>query len=497
MKKILFPIALLAVIFTSCKNSYLDVKPTSSITAGNFYHTQLDIQQALNGVYASLRDWPVDIYLYLSEIRTNNFYAVFEDGQRDWFDINNYQVAPNDGTVHDTWQSLYQMVNRANEILAHIDAVKFDDPALKTQYKAETRFLRAFAYFQLVRLWGNVPLVTKVISPSEGLQIKQSPPADIYKFITSEMEAVKDSLPAEYTATTDIGRATEWAVKGVLAKVYLTMAGYPLKQTDKLNNAKTLLEDIIAHEGSTPKLMLAPNYADLFGVANDNKHAIFEVQYVSGGLGEGSTFPSNSIPNLNTSLVNARSLISPSRLTISDDLLSSYDPADKRYAVTFDTSYTTNDNPPQHSNVPFFKKFVDFGLTLTNYDDWPENFPLLRYADVLLMYAEVLNDQAGTPPTQAVDMLNRIRERAGLPDIHPATKDDFSTALRMEYRREFADEGQYWFFLVRNSEAVPVMNAWFKATGQNKTITEQQLVYPIPQTEIDVYPGLYVQNQGY
>ena len=498
MKKILFPIAAVIIVAgTSCNKDYLDVKPTSSITAGNFYQSQQDIQQAVTGVYSSLGDWPVDIYLFLSEIRSNNFYAVFADGQRDYFDLNNYQETAQDGTLHDTWQSLYVMVNRANGVLENIDHVNFDQPALKTQYKAEVRFLRAYAYFQLVRLWGRVPLVDKVISPSEGIQIKQSEPADVYKFITTEMNAVKDSLPGNYTAAGDVGRVTSWAVKGVLAKVYLTMAGYPLKQTAMMNNAKALLEDIISHEGSTPKLTLTSNYADLFGYKNDNLHNMLEVQYISGGLGEGSTFPSQVLGNVNTSLVNVTILNSASRLTISQDLLTSYDSTDKRFNVTFDTSYMTNDNPSKHSNVPFYKKFVDFGLTtLTSYNDWPENFPLLRYADVLLMEAEILNDQSGPAP-QAVSILNRIRSRAGLTPVAPASKAEFDLALQNEYRHEFADEGQYWFYLVRTEKAIPTMNAWFQATGRNKTIDQHNLLYPIPQTEMDIYPDLYQQNPGY
>lgn len=498
MKKIFIPIALFIMVAgMSCKKDFLDVKPTSSITAGNFYQSQQDIQQAVTGVYSSLQDWPVNIYLYLSEIRTNNFYAVFADAQRDYFDINNFQVTNQSGTVHDTWQSLYAMINRANGVLENIDKVNFDDPSLKSRYKSEVRFLRAFAYFQLVRLWGRVPLVDKVISPSEGVKIKQSEPADIYHFITTEMEAVKDSLPGNYTASGDVGRVTSWAAKGILAKVYLTMAGYPLNQTAMQDKAQALLEDIISHEGTTPKLALASNYEDLFGYKNDNKHALFEVQFISGGFGQGSTFPSEVLGNVSTDLVSVRILNSAARLTVSEDLLNSYDSIDTRFNVTYDTSYTTNDNPPRHSNVPFFKKFVDFGLTtLTNYDDWPENFPLLRYADVLLMEAEILNDKSG-PTQQAVDLLNRVRTRAGLAAITPATKEEFDKALTTEYRHEFADEGQYWFYLVRTGKAIPTMNAWFAATGRTKTIDEHNLVYPIPQTEIDIYPDLYQQNPGY
>ncbi|TAN19748.1 MAG: RagB/SusD family nutrient uptake outer membrane protein [Chitinophagaceae bacterium] len=500
MKKIWFFIILAGiVILSSCKKSFLDQIPTSSITAGNFYHTQLDIQQAVTGVYSSLSDWPVGIYWYLSEIRSNNYYVTSDGAQRDWYDFNNFQANAEDQTLHDTWQSLYQMVNRANEVLAHIDNVPFDNPALKTRYKAEVRFLRAFAYFQLVRLWGNVPLVDKVITPAEGIQIRQSSPADVYKFITNEMNAVKDSLPAQYTAASDMGRITSWAAKGILANVYLTMAGYPLEQKDKLDSAKTLLQGIIASEGSTPVLTLTPNYSDLWGYKNNNKHFMLEVEYASGGLGIGSTFPSQNIPpNLSTKLVNVRSLLFDLSVQVSPDLISSFDTSDLRFNATIDTSYVTSDNPPQHGSTPFFKKFVDFGLTnLTNYNDWPEDFPLLRYADVLLMYAEVLNDGAGSPPVQAVSILNRIRARAKLQPIYPATTGDFAQALTAEYRHEFADEGQYWFYLVRTGQAVQVMNNWFQATGRSKTISNNNLVYPIPQTEMDIYPGLYKQNSGY
>lgn len=500
MKKIFFPVTILCLIaLASCKKSFLDVKPTSSITSGSFYLSQQDIQQAVNGVYAGLRDWPVGVYWYLSEVRSKNYYVTFDGAQRDWYDFSNFSDNSSDQTLHDTWQSLYRMINRANQVLEKIDNVAFNSSSLKTQYKAEVRFLRAFAYFQLVRLWNKVPLVDHVITPSEAVKIKQASPDDIYKFISSELNSVKDSLPPKYTAGSDIGRATQWAVKGILGKVYLTMAGYPLNKTGMLDSARIVLKDIIDHENQYPQLSVTQNYASLFGYKNDNLHNIFEVQYVSGGLGEGSTFPSQNIPpGLSNSLVSVRSLLFTSSVQVSADLINSYENKDVRFGVAIDTAYPTNDNPPQTGHTPFFKKFVDFGLTtLTNYDDWPENFPLLRYEDVKLMYAEVLNDQAGTPPAEAIAILNAIRKRSGLNPVTPLTHDDFALALETERRHEFTDEGQYWFDLVRTKRAIPVMNSWFQATGQNKTIDEHNLFYPIPQTEIDIYPGLYQQNPGY
>lgn len=498
MKKIIFPVLIGIISLSSCSKNFLNQTPTSSITVGSFYKSQQDIQQAVTGVYASLRDWPVDIYWYLSEIRSSNYYVTADGAQRDWYDYSNFSDNSSDQTLYTAWQSLYQLINRANTVLQNIDNISITPATLRTQYKAEVRFLRAYAYFQLVRLWGNVPLVTKVISPTEGIQIGQSAPAEVYKFITSEMNAIQDSLPAVYTGS-DVGRATKWAVKGVLAKVYLTMVGNPINQADKEDSAQVLLKQIIDNEGSTADLTFTPNYANLFGYKNDNLHNIFEVQYVSGGLGEGSTYPSqNYPPGLNTSLVSVSSLLFNSSVQVSNDLIQAYNPNDLRFNVTIDTSWLNNYSPATISNIPFYKKFVDFGLTtLTSYNDWPENFPLLRYADVLLMYAETINDLSGGPTATATAILNRIRTRAGLPPIAPASKNDFALALENEYRLEFADEGQYWFYLLRTNRAIPVMNAWFASTGQNKTIDAHNLLYPIPQTQIDIYPGLYTQNNGY
>ena len=355
MKKLFFSTVILSlIILASCKKNFLDVKPTSSITSGSFYLSQQDIQQAVNGVYAGLRAWPVDIYWYLSEVRSKNYYVTSDGAQRDWYDFSNFSDNPSDETLHDTWQSLYAMIERANQVLEKIDGVPFSNASLKTQYKAESRFLRAFAYFQLVRLWNKVPLVTKVITPSGALEIKQSDPADVYKFITSEMNSIKDSLPVKYTASSDMGRATQWAVKGILGKVYLTMAGYPLNKTAMLDSARIVLKDIIDHEGQYPHLSVTQNYASLFGYKNDNQHAIFEVQYVSGGVGEGSTFPSQNIPpGLSTSLVTVRSLLFTSSVQVSTDLINSYDPRDVRFDVTIDTAYETNNNPTQVGHTKY------------------------------------------------------------------------------------------------------------------------------------------------
>lgn len=485
---------LVALLFSACTD-VLDREPLSSLTVGNFYKTEGDIEKALNGVYAGTRDWPTPIYIYLSEVRSKNYIGVFHDAQRDWWDITAFEVKPEMTTLRNVWGSLYQMINRANTLLEKIDGVPFRDEQVRARYKAEARFLRAYAYFQLVRLFGRVPLVTRTITPDEGIQIGQSEPAEIYEFIAREMSEVMDQLPPDYPAAQK-GRATRWAVKGVLAQVYLTMAGYPLHQRDKLEDARVLLREIIDQEGTY--VTFAPNYADLFTHDNDNEYALFEVQYVSGGVGAGGGFPAEIVPaDISRSIAPFGGIVSASRLALSQDLLDAYEPGDLRFDVTIRTTYPTNTNPPGVGNTPFIHKFIDEGVALADRNDWPINFPLLRYADVLLMYAEVLAEQAGGPTPEAVALVNRIRARAGLPAINPTTKEEFDLALEHERRIEFVGEGVYWFDLVRRGRAVQVMNEWFAATGQGIQIDEHHLVYPIPRSEMDIYPGLYQQNPGY
>lgn len=489
MKKIVSFTVIVSLFFCSCSEEFLETAPPNNVTIENFFRNPDDVNSAINAVYSGLQPWSVDIYFYLSEVRSNNFTVVFSDAQRDWSDISNFIEGPQTATLRNVWRNCYQIINRANEVLERIDEVPFEDEELRAQYEAEARFLRAFSYFQLVRLFNRVPLVDRVITAEEGIQIGQSEPEEIYSFVTTEMSAIMDDLPGSYEQA-DQGRATKWAVKGILAKVYLTMAGYPVNDTQALAKARPLLEEII-NQGP---FQLHENYGEMFTYVNDNRFFIFEIQYQSGGTGTGNPLPAQVYPtDLSTDIALYRALIFGSRLTITEDLIETYSEQDERFEATITTSYPTNATPPTTGNTPYFSKFMDEGLTLINQTDWPINFPVLRYADVLLMYAEVLNEQEGAPQ-EAIDMLNRVRERADLEPIFPSSKEEFKLALEEEYRKEFAFEGQYWFYLVRSGRAVTVMNNFFEETGQDIRIDQNDLIYPIPESEMNIFPGLYTQN---
>lgn len=476
-------------ILCSCGTDLLDHKPETSVTAGNFYQSQDDIDKAVTGIYEGMQDWTVNIYFYLSEVRSKNFWAVFADGQRDWYDISNFSIRTNSSTISNVWINNYETINSANEVLARVDDIEFTDETLRERYKAEARFLRAFAYFQLVRIFNRVPLVIKVITEEEALEIGQSEPNELYDFIVAEMSDVVDQFPPEYQES-DQGRITEWAAKGILARVYMTMAGYPLNETDRLNDAKSLLEEIIAQEGSY--ITWADNYADLFSYDSDNQFHIFEIQYESGSVGAGNALPAQVYPaDLD---VQYAPYISANRLTVSEDIITEFRTNDLRFESTIATVYQTQGGGT--GTTAYFSKFFDPDADIPERGDYPINFPLLRYADVLLMHAEIENEQQGPTPS-AINKLNRIRNRAGLDDISPTTQENFRLALEAERRREFAFEGRYWFDLVRTGRAIPVMNQWFNSTEQDIEINENKLVYPLPLNELDVFPGLYEQNPGY
>ncbi|PJJ67724.1 RagB/SusD family nutrient uptake outer membrane protein [Chryseobacterium geocarposphaerae] len=473
----------------------LMLEPENNITQTSFYTTELQIQQALSGVYSAMINsssrggFDVNFYLLASEVRSNNFNAISQNGNRDYYAINRFQDTSSTEEVEILWEDAYQLISYANNILARIDAVPFADPATKEQYRSETRFLRAYAYFELMRNFGKVPLVDHPVSPSEAASIPRTDLSTLYSFITSEIEASIGGLKNTYDSKNK-GRITKSAAHAMLGRMYLTGYGYPLNNSSYLTKAKEHLFAIIQGEGQY--VTFAPNYADLFKSANDNKYHIFEIQHISGGLSQGSYLPSYVSPTFGTAdpLYNAQgSLYSSSELGVSQSLLNAYEAGDVRKAVTVKTQFIAQNGQVDYAN--YFVKFREGGLVITNRYDWPINFPIIRYADVLLMYAEVLNYEGNT--SGAVPYLNRIRQRAGLSALSTSmSSSDFTTALRKERRVEFAGEGVYWHDLVRWNIAVSVINQAAADLNYNYTITTNDYLYQIPLSQIQV--AGYEQN---
>ena len=482
--------SLVVVLFGSaCKEDLLDISPAANNTSNDFYKDEAQVNQGVLAIYNSLRTMPTNNWL-MSEVRADNGLESFVNVQRDVNDIGNFLAASQTGAIQATWSTLYNQIYRANIVLEKIQPFTF---AKVAQFKGEAQFLRAMAYFDLVRYFGDVPLTTKILTIDESKKIQREPFANVYNLILEDLKFAVANLPETYV-TADKGRATKWAAKALLGRVYLTMAGFPLKQADKLALAKTELADVIAKESLFP---LAAVFGDLFKAVNDNKYNVFEVQYVSGGLGLGNLAPFD----MAFQFPSQWSAFQPSGYdaVVSPQLMAGWPNLDKRKFASVDTGYTDAKTGAKSTRSQF-TKFLEKGSTIpVDRYDHPNNFPLIRYEDVLLMYAEILNEESATPPAQAVTILNRIRTRAGIASITPATKADFKLALEQERQWEFCGEGLRWHDLVRTGRAIEVMDKFLKTNivPIGRSLDDHDLLYPIPQKELLINPGYWKQNPGY
>ena len=443
----------------SCQSNFLDLKPQSQPNADNFYRTANDFGNAATGAYDALQtsnQYGGD-FNTLIEARGDNFFdndPSSNAGLR--YNVDRF-IEPTTNTIlRDTWGSLYTSINRTNLILDKIDAVEFD-ATRKAQYKGEAQFIRALSYFNLVRLWGSVPLVLTAGTTAAARNYTRNPVADIYAAIEKDLAAAAANLPVSYTGT-NVGRATSGAAKGLLGKVYLTEKKYA--------EAVTVLRDVI--NVGTYKLLVNPG--DPFLVANkNNAEILFAVKYKKGGLEGHSLWYGTNIGN-----------------NIEPSLQAAYPAGDKRLALVQQIPVPNNVNV-----VP--RKFYD---EFSSANDVGNDFPVLRYADVLLMYAEALNEVGYSATGEAFTSLNAVRNRAAAPVYTAAqltTQAAFRTAVINERRLELALENDRWFDLVRTGTAVDAL----KVTGI--TVPPNRLVYPIPQSEIDTYnnPATFPQNPGY
>ncbi|GAA0529819.1 RagB/SusD family nutrient uptake outer membrane protein [Chitinophaga japonensis] len=482
---------LAAVVSSACNSDFLDTVPISNQSENGFYKTENDITQAVSGVYNMLLGWPSIHHIYLSEARSSNYFVDRQDAARDYFSISAFEVTAALGTVQAAWTDDYELIERANQVLDRIDEVPFTDAGKRDRMKGECKFLRALAYFELVKVFGRVPLIDRTVSSEEALTYGRSGLDSVYNFIISELTAAAALLPASYTGG-DVGRATKWAALGLLGKVYVYTAGHPLKKADGYTKALPVLKQVLDAEGAG--WTFATTYAEIFKTVNDNKYHLFEVQYMSGGKGLGNVIPGEVVPlDMDLAIMPYGNYYMQG--FPSDDLINSFEPGDNRKFVILDTVYRNRAGNMVQRN--YFRKYLDSSAasSLLSRTDWPINFPLLRPEDVMLLYAEALNETAG-PTAEAVAIVNRIRARAGLAPAAPASQADFRGMLERERRHELAWEGQYWNDLVRTGRCLEVMNPWLQQNYQ-KTIDANQYIYPIPQSEIQIKPGLYDQNPGY
>lgn len=515
-------------LFTACSD-YLEVEPTNALLTSTFYKTESEVNFALNGLYGSLK--PVAKYQFcMSEMRSDNIWITAETRQNDYVDIATFNANGllTDGTIRTAWADYYTIVASANTILEKIDDVDFAKESVKTQYKAEAHFIRALAYFDLVRFFGNIPLAEHVLTTDEAFKLGQSPAKDIYEqIIVPDLQYAVEHLAetaVDYQGTAHPERVTNVAAKALLGKVYLTMAGFPLNQTDKKAQATSLFKEVLDYADANSKFWAQDmdEWNSMWIHENDGKYFIFEIQYIA-QKDEGNPMVTLSVPQNPGTDWCSYNLITGTHLYIEKGLQNHYierDAAtneyiDQRVGGTMNIRTSTGEDNEAYTPTgnTFFVKFFENRLkrTAMGYSDmdaqivdrtyWPQNWPVIRLEDIMLLYAECVG-----PTTQGYTMLNRIRTRAGLPSLSGLSENAFQEAVAKERRYELAEEGHRWHDLVRQNTYVENIRNMFDADDTTVDGTYRQLMsrvtadmylYPIPQSQIEVRAGLYKQNAGY
>jgi len=490
-------------------NKFLDQKPVSSVQTNNFYTNTNDFLQAVNGVYNRLRGYPTQA-MWMREMRSDNV-VITTDGNRDFQGINDF--SPNLTTtafVVGAWNNDFNGIYNANNVLDALvsKSSNINDATLAKRFTAECRFLRAFFYFDLLRYFGKLPIVDKVLSPAEVANVPRSDVKDVYDFIVADLQYAITNLPASYAAA-DVGRPTLYAAKGLLGLVYLTksgptygLTGGPGIDSKEYDKALAQFNDIVASN----QFVFSTDYPSIFSyTAENNKEVLFDIQFMT--TSNGADFPSQLVPAAyftGLGLSGYDNAYGSSTYNVTKDLLQSFRGSagagvvDKRDTFSIQHGFALSTATPTvlDTSRPFEKKYINIAKRGTGRADWPINFIVMRYTDVLMMRAECILHGATGTQAEVDAIVNKVRARGGI----SATAVNVSLATLMEERRrEFVGEGLRWDDLIREGMAVTTMNAWIATDGIttiNKVIP-QYIVYPVPQAELLAKPGLYTQNDGY
>ncbi len=466
-KSLLFCVTLGLLLGTSACNDTLYQDPQTSKTLGAFLRNETEVEEYANAVYGTLQAQGLyGLYLpAITEIPSDNTYdevPANDDGI--YGQLDQFTTIPANAVVTSVWQASYQAIQRTNVVLSRIGNVSYASTTTRDARVGEMKFIRALLYFNLVRLYGDVPLVTQeTTDPNAYFGQGRTAAAQVYTQIINDLTDAIKVLPG---TVSQAGRVRQTAAQALLGKVYLTQQNY--------SAALPLLQAVV----SSGRHALQSNPADIFSLTNkNNSEIIFAVQFASGvnGNTEGSIAYQQFSPSGTVSGAKGHNLPTKS-------LYALYGSTDRRKDVYVGIT---------SSGTPFTKKLV---LPTTVITDGGSNQVVLRYADVLLMLAEVQNELGNT--IDAATNLNLVRTRAGLAGTTATTQADLRAAIALERRLELVGEGQRWFDLLRTGTAISVMNSYFSANNILITIDSHHLLMPVPQAQVNTDPAIK-QNPGY
>tara|TARA_R110000868_G_scaffold259361_5_gene517262 strand:- start:13943 stop:15334 length:1392 start_codon:yes stop_codon:yes gene_type:complete len=454
MKKRLL-ILLIPMLVISCGDDFTTLGPISDRNVQNFYQSQSDFEVAMNGVLDALQSngtFGVNYVLFMEMRADNGANGGGATGLAQSLEfLDTFADQANANEINRSWIASYQGIARANSILSRIDGADFNDNAAKDKLKGEALFVRSLLYYHLAVIFGNVPLEITEVSNPASYKPNQVSASEVFTQIATDLTTAEGLLPTS-------GRISSYAAAALLGRVYL--------QSGNPSAAVAPLQRVVASPHD-----LLPNYADIWGPGNEgNNEIIFEIEFINGNVGEGSSYT-----DMYTNMGVAGGIGgggAPQNVT--DDFINNaFEAGDARFAVNVDTA--DGDNVTKFNDTP--------GAPFDSEVNWVE----IRYAEVLLNLAEALGE--GLP---AYDLINEVRNRAGLADISALTPGTFQEKLLRERRVELAFENKRWPDLLRFGVAKSVMSAQLGIPE-----SQVKLLFPIPQTQIDVAPDEMSQNSEY
>lgn len=487
--KIYISVLCLAAVLPSC-DDYLDLKPLSVTTSENAYTTANDAEAALVGAYDSFsQEYYIWDNVLFNDVIADNYYAGGDNPEI--YAIEDLTITPTNSRLFNNWSQIYNAIAKANAVLAKVPEItdpQIDVGGRRNQILGEASFLRAYHYFQLVKMWGGVPLITQPVSstnPSET-QVARASADEVYEQIIRDLDYAVANLPHSYSddASVNKARATKGAANALLAKVYAQ------KSTPDYNKVLEYADAVIS---SPAGYALLGDFAHLWdGNHYNNSESIMEVQFV--GSTEANWGPQLLLPP-SISGDTWRKFVVPSK-----DLVKAFDDEGdivrKNATILFENAPWSDEfwSVDVGGSVPFAYKWKSAnGWASTNRQY------LLRLADIILLKAEALNELGRTE--DAREEIDRIRDRAKLSPTTAANQAEMRLAIEKERRLELAQEAQRWDDLRRYGRAVDVMNSLNEIDLRTNTrkvydMNDDKQLLPIPQSERNRNPKLS-QNDGY
>ncbi len=492
--------ALLVLVSTVSCNEKLEVTDPNNPTTESYFKTAAELQNGVNAIYSTLRSAQLvgREWFFQHDMRSGECSPggpQLESPRAEL--IKQPSPAPSNSVMSNVWAGSYQMINRANQVLAKASGVT-DNAALRDRLIGETKFLRGWAYFELVSQWGDVPLYTETVSSASGFKGK-SPAADVYAFVIKDLNDAAAALPASYGAS-DNGRATKGAANALLGRVQMQKGDYTAAKTALLQvyNKYSLVNFLWNFDGDAKD-----DNGILISAGHEfNAESIFEVVFVDKGdnnfnwgyNGEGSTSPLSTVRNQEYG-------ITWGNVIPSDRLLNEFEPNDPRYKFTIyeegDQILTGTASPKTLTaadmNIAtsikggatkkrFFRKAGIYEWVNSGFHPGGLNSRIIRYADVLLMLAEC-EAEIGTP-TQAAAYINEVRKRPGvdMPVVAPTNKNDALKAVIHERSVELACES------IANIDAIRWRKKGYFPSLVADRIPGQVDFLPIPSSETSTNP---------